>query len=224
MPTGRLPVGDLWALVLHPWECVETYLQQENNMKKGVDIFGAVFALILILSASSTLALDHSGSITTDETWYAADNPHVITSSTTLTNDAVLMIQPGVEIRFNELADNPRLIIGEGNGGTGGKLIAQGTDSEKILFTSNATTPQPGDWTSIVFSYNASDKSLLDHVIIEYGGGSGTYGSLDIYSTNPTITNCIIRKSSGYGLDITSSSPKISCCDITLVQDKFWRK
>ena len=61
--------------------------QKENNMKRDAAILCGVFALIHIMSPSSALALRHSRFITMDETWYAADNPDVITSLATVKNN-----------------------------------------------------------------------------------------------------------------------------------------
>jgi hypothetical protein len=115
----------------------------------------------------------------------------------------------------DENSDNPRLIIGESSGGTPGRLIAQGTAAQNIIFTSNAAIPQPGDWKEIVLRSTASD-SIIEHAIIEYGGAQG---GIDISGSNPTIRNCTIRRNLNAGIaGITisgSSSPVISCCDIT---------
>jgi len=129
----------------------------------------------------------------------------------TVENNSTFTIEPGVEVRF-EKGGSSRLTIGE-IGGTSGKLIAQGTDTQKIIFTSNEVNPQPGDWHNIYFRDTASDDSIIENAIIEYGGDSG---NIHIKSSNPTIKNCIIRRSLSSGIHMSgSSSPDISCCDIT---------
>jgi PKD repeat protein len=182
-------------------------------MKKGISILIVVLAFIFSIIGLAVADTYHSGTITSDETWTLAGSPHIIQSLTTVKNGATLTIEPGVEVRFNKDAVNRSLIIGEGGAdGTPGRLIAQGTDSQKIMFTSNAANPQPGDWAHIYFWDNASDDSIIENAVIEYGGSNG---SIDIHSANPTIRNCIIRRSLNAGVYLQASASEISCCDIT---------
>ncbi|MCI5219065.1 MAG: hypothetical protein D3914_07700 [Candidatus Electrothrix sp. LOE2] len=81
----------------------------------------------------------HSGTIAADETWTPAGNPHIITGTLTVAgaapNGATLTIQPGVEVRLEQGAS---IEVGASN--APGTLIAEGTASSGILFTSNQTT------------------------------------------------------------------------------------
>ncbi len=183
-----------------------------GSVKIIIMVLVAIFGLIPVVVAQT----EHSGSITSDETWISSGNPHIITGLTTVSNNATLTIEPGVEVRFNKDATNPRLIIGTAND-TGAKLIAQGTDTQKITFTSNESEPQAGDWNAIFFWPTASPDSIIENAIIEYGGGeTGGTGSIKIYGSSPTILNSAIRYSSGPGIEIVADgSPEISCCDIT---------
>ncbi|MCK5559327.1 MAG: PKD domain-containing protein, partial [Thermoplasmata archaeon] len=70
-----------------------------------------------------------------------------------------------------------------------GTLIAKGTSTNNIIFTSNSSTPTPGDWGSIDFE-GASDDCILKWVIIEYG----TNGIKTDYQSKPKIESCIIQK------------------------------
>jgi parallel beta-helix repeat protein len=184
-------------------------------MKKGINML-AVF-LVFILSIAGLAGADtlHSGFITADETWTLAGSPHIIQNYTSVRDNATLTIEPGVEVRFNENAIvTPTLVIGGSIGSTPGKLIAQGTATQKIIFTSNATNPQPGDWNNIFFWDTASDDSIMENVVIEYGGKDNR-GNIRIISSNPTIRNCIIRESLNAGVFLTSrSDPEISGCQI----------
>jgi parallel beta-helix repeat protein len=179
-------------------------------MKKGLSILSLVLVCVLSMVGLADASTSHGGWITSDETWTLAGSPHIINSLTTVRDGATLTIEPGVEVRFNESATNPRLIIGEIGTGTTGKLIAQGTASQKIKFTSNAAAPQPGDWADIYFTQNTSNDSIIDYAILEYAGKS--YGNIQIHSSNPTIRNCIIRKSLKAGIYMYGSASEISGC------------
>ena len=182
------------------------------KMKKTINMLSVVLAFTLSVIGSANAATFHSGFITSDETWTIVGNPHIIESLTVVQNNATLTIEPGVEVRFNKEAVNPRLIIGET---TPGRLIAQGTDTEKIIFTSNEASPQPGDWANIVLRPNDPD-SIIENAIIEYGGrGTGTtQGSIYISGSSPTIRNCTVRYSSDTGISVYESTAEISNCVI----------
>ena len=63
----------------------------EKMLHRG--LVASVFAIAsLCLNAASLWATDHSGNITSDETWYATDNPHVVTGNVT--------VDPGVTLNI----------------------------------------------------------------------------------------------------------------------------
>ena len=176
-------------------------------MKKGISILFVVLLCILnMVGLVDAATYHHSEPITLDETWTLAGSPHIV-EHVIVKNGATLTIEPGVEVRFNKDFPNCFLIIGEIGTGTTGKLIAQGTESQKITFTSSAATPQPGDWKAITFYQNASDDSIIEHAIVEYGGYTGM---IHIELSNPTIRNCIIRNSADDGINIQRSTSQIS--------------
>ena len=181
-------------------------------MKKNMSVLLFVLLLIFAMADFAGASTLHSGFITSDETWTLAGSPHIINAGTTVKNGATLTIEPGVEVRFNQDATNPRLIIGEiGVSSTAGKLIAQGTESQKIKITSNADSPQPGDWNDIYFSENASNDSIIEYAVIEYGGHG--VSNIQIHTSNPTIRHCTIRKSLNDGVYLVShSQSEISGC------------
>jgi len=124
---------------------------------------------------------------------------------------ATLTIEAGVEVRF----DDNMLSIGGTFDDGGGKLIAQGTDTGKIVFTSNKDTPAPGDWTCIYFGNYASDDSIFENCIVEYAGGAVSYsGNIRISNSSPTINKCVIRYGKRGMFIQHGSYPIITCCDI----------
>jgi len=83
------------------------------------------------------------------------------------TTTPTLTIEPGVELRFDDY-----LQIGFFNRGVTnqpGKLIAVGTASKPIVFTSSKPTRAAGDWPG-VYLFNAAG-SRMENVRIEYAGG-----------------------------------------------------
>ena len=184
----------------------------ERCQIRGINTLYTILALILGTVNFANASTSHSGFINSDEIWTLAGSPHIIQSLTVVQNNATLTIEPGVEVRFNNDATNPSLIIGEGGiDGKSGRLIAQGAATNKIIFTSNAASPQPGDWSHIYFNNTAADDSIIENAVIEYAKDS-----IYLTSANPAIRNCIIRKNSNAGIYMMgTSSPEVSFCDIT---------
>ena len=178
-------------------------------MKKGINMLSVVLVFILSITGLANAATYHSGHITSDERWKKNDNPHIVTDSVYIYR-ATLTLEPGVEIRFG--SGSVYLTLGYSN--YGGTLIAQGTDTEKIIFTSNAANPQPGDWGGILFTGTDSDDSIIENAVVEYGGYNGS-GNIKTIESSPTIKNSIIRYSLNSGISLYNSSSHISGCSIT---------
>ncbi len=150
---------------------------------------GSAQALVTIGPDQPT---EHCGTISTDETWLAFDNPHRITCD--LEVEATLTLEQGVIVKF---APGACLRVGYSNPGA---LVADGAPGSAITFTSNANPPSPGDWDGIVFEDQTDDlATILDNCLIEYGGGN-EYGNIYCRNASPKITNCTIRRSGKYGV------------------------
>jgi hypothetical protein len=127
----------------------------------------------------------HNGRVTKDETWLAADSPHLVGTNVDL--EAVVTIEPGTIVQFRP---GGRILVGDG------ALIAQG-GSSLITFTGQESVP--GYWQALEFSEQARPGlSVLDNCLIEYGG-SDADGSVVVKSP-VRIDNCVIRRSETCGV------------------------
>ncbi len=112
-----------------------------------------------------------------------------------VTNGAILTIEPGTKI------------VGE-TGRTGGliitrscKIIADGTADKPIVFTSEAATPQRGDWAGLVLLGNAPTNASFNGVAgvgeieggINNSDGLGLYGTPATQAQNPADNSGILR-------------------------------
>jgi hypothetical protein len=130
----------------------------------------------------------HGGLITANETWTAANNPHLVSSDIDVAGGAVLTIGNGCQVYF---ADGKRIRVGYA--GPGG-LKADGT-----TFTSVSDTPTRGIWDGLGFAAQTDEASYLDNCTIEYGGGNG-FGNIFVTDGAVSITDCTIENSSTDGV------------------------
>lgn len=145
-----------------------------------------------------------SGIIISNTTWTCENSPYIVTASIWVPDGVALTIEPCVTVRFD--AGTAFTIDGT--------LIAIGTNSNKITFTSVQTAPAPGDWGYIFFCDSSKDVtfdqdgnytggSILEYAIIEYAGGEenvSNNGAVRLNNAYPFINNCIIRNNYASGI------------------------
>lgn len=107
---------------------------------------------------------------------------------------AHLTIEPNVTLRF-EPGGGLFVQVAQTSTAATGALIAVGTATAPIVFTSAAATPAPGDWLGIYFNGLPDPASALDHVTIDDAGGVSTLeGSSCLYpGTPPPLNPAAIR-------------------------------
>jgi hypothetical protein len=127
---------------------------------------------------SSGLVL--SGKINTDRT-LKSGNTYKLRGIVYVVDGATLTIEPGTTIQ-GEKSSRGALIITRGT-----KLIANGTKTNPIVFTSDAASPAPGDWGGIVMLGRAKTNNSFNGVAgtgeieggINNSEGLGLYGGAD---------------------------------------------
>jgi len=90
------------------------------------------------------------GHITHDTTWTLANSPYTVVKDVVIDAGVKLIIEPGVEVRFDK---NVSLTIY-------GSFEAIGTKNNPIIITSNEIFPAVGDWNTIEFKGSANDTFL----------------------------------------------------------------
>lgn len=148
--------------------------------------------------------------ISSSETWTTYGSPYIIEGNVTIASGRTLQINPGVQVKF---AKGKNITIT-----CSGTLSAVGTASSGITFTSNAGSPAAGDWRGIIFSGSGSNGSSLSYCTLSYGGSPSlttVRGMIECNNTGdttgPTISNCTIQYSDGYGIYTSgTSSPRIT--------------
>lgn len=100
-----------------------------------------------------------SGKITQNLT-LKANNTYKLRGIVFVTNGATLTIEPGTKI-VGEADKNGGLVIARG-----AKIMAEGTASNPIIFTSEKPTPKRGDWAGVILLGNAPTNA-------SYNGAAG---------------------------------------------------
>ncbi|GGZ88846.1 hypothetical protein [Algibacter mikhailovii] len=96
------------------------------------------------------------GDITADSKLLASVD-YIMTGSVTVKAGATLTIEPGTTIKAKSGRTDVFLAVERG-----AKLIAKGTASNPIVFTSDASSPKAGDWGGLVLAGKAPSNKGLD--------------------------------------------------------------
>lgn len=111
--------------------------------------------------------IDVRGTISSDQHW-TKDKTYRLRGYIYVTSGSTLTIDPGTKIVSNKDSAGVLVIY------KGAKIMAQGTSAEPIVFTSNETTPQPGDLGGVVLVGQATGNT--NHKVLE-GGVDAAYSS-----------------------------------------------
>ena len=138
-----------------------------------------------------------AGNLTTDLKLQSGFD-YTLTGALLVKDGATLTIDPGVRVKALAGGTDVYLLVEKG-----GKIIANGTESNPIVFTSNATNPQSGDWGGIILNGKAplsrqngaeSNSASEVNTAVMYGGAiandnSGVLNYVKIEYTGARIDN-----------------------------------
>jgi parallel beta-helix repeat protein len=137
-----------------------------------------------------------------NKTWNKLTCPYILDGGEYIENatGAKLTLAPGVKIEFTM---NSGIYVGY-TSNTFGTLVAEGTATDSIYFTSAAPvgSKAPGDWYYVGFYQGAGTASLMKYCAVEFGGGySPGYGEVYIVNSAVKIDNSSVRNSKQYGVN-----------------------
>ena len=130
--------------------------------------------------------------VTADRRLIKACSPYVLDRGATVGGGSLLLVDPGVEIR---VASDQQIRINDG------RIVANGTEADPILFTSNAGSPGPGDWRGLLLTSDIETGTEVSHATFEYGGPDAcvTVAS-GVRASRVTLADVTFRECEGAGL------------------------
>lgn len=162
-------------------------------------IASSVFIVVFLNTNNSNKKVTIlEGTLTEDTTWSGFVHIH---DTVIVPENVTLIILPGTWVEFRHYRGykediSVSLFI------AGGTIIAVGTPSQQIWFTSDAEEPINGDWGGI--SCAKTNDSIFKYVIVEFS----TIG-IEQWDSQVTISHSIVRWVNTEGIAIFSSSPLI---------------
>lgn len=165
-------------------------------MHRSLNIFILVLLVLALFTPNaSALTVIQGGEV--NGIWTVADHPYLISGEISISTADSLIIQPGVEVRFNS---GMYLNVF-------GTLLALGTPDDSIKFIANTGTI--GDWRSLKFDGIRANNSRMDYCIVQH-----TERGLHVYNCYPEITNSRISDHETYCLRLESSRSNFTNCNI----------
>lgn len=120
--------------------------------------------------------------------------PYYVDANDILYVEGSLTIAAGVEMRFG---GNSYLDISEANA----RISAVGTATERIVFTSSASSPAAGAWQGVVVEEDAATNCVFSYCDFRYAGKDSYYrGALNIRNKSVVVSNCTFSNSQQYGI------------------------
>ena len=163
------------------------------------------------------------GGMSSNVTWGEVNMPYIVDCRNSLNVPANVTwtISPGVVVKFNSTVPCCKAVVS-----VSGRLQAEGTRQQKIVFTSvrddtyggdtngdgNASQPVPGDWAGIWFNIGATGS--ISNAVLRYGGESSSRTAMITIGSNNSsvhIADCLISDGIGFGgIRITGSGADTS--------------
>ncbi|MCB0427595.1 MAG: hypothetical protein KDD20_08985 [Mangrovimonas sp.] len=127
-----------------------------------------------------------SGNISED-TKLLKKNTYLLLGNVFVTDSTTLSIEPGTVI-LGDYETNGSLIISNGS-----KIIAEGQETDPIIFTSNRSVKKQGDWGGIFILGDAPINKFGNEAAIDYGMRPSSYKNVSYGGTNPTSNSGILK-------------------------------
>lgn len=179
---------------------------------KAVDVAGNESA------STQTLSVVTPGTLAENRTWSLAESPFTVQGDIRVRGGAVLIIEPGVEIRFTR---NDSMPDSQGSNMTDliiqGGLMAAGSEGKRIVFTSAESFPKKANWGGIAFIGTNQAENMVRHCTVMFADqGVKSEGS------TPSVENsefglCGVGLNIGLSTALNVRYNTIRDCDIGII-------
>jgi hypothetical protein len=132
-----------------------------------------------------------SGSITSDLT-LDSTKEYKLTGPTVIEDGVTLTVPAGMVIEAAATGADVYLAVAQG-----GKIIAEGTSSQPIIFTSDANTPNAGDWGGLILLGKAPVNSITGNATATSEIGNLAYGGSVANDNSGTLRYVRVEYSGG---------------------------
>jgi hypothetical protein len=171
-------------------------------MKTGLTIL-----LLILIQASIFGQTQVSGGIYQNTTWPVSGSPYIVTGSIVVFPGKTLTIEPGCKVIFN--ADSSFNIGNFLYLEIRGTLIAQGTDTNRICFTSSDTTDGFYNWLGINIKGSQGGSVILDRIELQ-NSFYGIYNDISQPGVTYSFTNSRF-KNNNYALQLNADLVYLNC-------------
>jgi hypothetical protein len=127
-----------------------------------------------------------SGNITKDTKLYKRD-VYLLLGNVFVTDSTTLSIEPGTVI-LGDFKTNGSLIISKGS-----TIIADGLETDPIIFSSNRSVKKAGDWGGLFILGDAPINKFGNSSALNYGMRPSSYGSISYGGENACSSSGILR-------------------------------
>jgi len=165
-----------------------------GNMKQGAIFLSYIlivsaFAGFFHIGSMNARATFVSGLISSDTTWDLSGSPYIVVGDINIAEGVTLTIEPAVEVKFD----------GYYSISINGNLTAIGTETSRIIITSNKVDPSFNDWNRI--QTNSEGYINMKYCNVSYGSSAIVLVS----SSGNNISHNNISSNSLHGIQLSSS-------------------
>jgi hypothetical protein len=164
---------------------------------------GTLFVFIVLLASITFRAFGETpliGFVSQNTTWIQEKSPYIVKGNIIVKEGVTLIIEPGVTVKFSS---GFSLSVK-------GSLVAKGLKAQMITFTSDQSSPKPGDWKGIIFEDSSVEATFNEEGI--YLGGStlqhcrvlNAETAVKSISASPYIGHCHIANNANGGISISA--------------------
>jgi hypothetical protein len=170
-------------------------------------IFSVILVLTIFNCAKLNAQTNVSGGIYQNTTWTIAGSPYLMTGSIVVFPGNTLTIEPGVEIRVtaDTTFNTGNFIYLE----LRGSLVANGTNTQPIVFTSTDTTAGFSNWMGVRIKGSQGGNVQMNNFEL-HNSWYGIHNDISEPGVTYTFDNCKFRSNS-YAIQLNANLVYNSC-------------